>query len=379
MADGSRIALVGPAHPYRGGIAHFTEHLAAGLEGRGHATRVITFTRQYPERLFPGRTQFSEAPAPDAPPERLLDSLSPRSWRRTARNISSWKADAAVFSYWTPFLSPAFGRVARLLKRRKTPTIVIVHNAVPHERRPGDLTLARYFLRAASGLIVLSDAVKADLDRKIGVKAPIRQTVHPLYDNFGDAIPKAEARRRLGIPDDRRLVLFFGFVRPYKGLRVLLEAMPRVVGRVPNAMLLVAGECYGDDFAYRSDIAAMPEESIRWDERYVPDEDVSAYFCAADVVAQPYVSATQSGVAQIAFQFGRPMIVTDVGGLPEAVRHGELGLVVPRNDPSALADAIVGYFRNELEGRLSKRVLAERAKYGWDPLYDAVEAFLPGH
>jgi glycosyltransferase involved in cell wall biosynthesis len=376
MLRPQRIALLGPAYPYRGGIAHFLEHLDDGLSARGHTTRLFTFSRQYPERLFPGKTQLTPREAPIELPLRVLDSVNPFSWTRTATAIRDFGATGVVFNYWMPFFAPAFGRIARSLNRHGIRVVVVVDNAIPHERRPGDVVLARYVLRAANGLVAMSDSVCDDLRDTIGVKVPIRKVVLPVYDNFGSALSKSEARKLLGIPADERLILFFGFVRPYKGLNVLLDAMSHVSRRLPRTRLLVAGECYGDDSQYRRAIQALPEQTVRWDDDYIPDERVAAYFCAADVVVQPYISATQSGVAQIAFNFERPMIVTDVGGLPEVVAHGEAGLVVPPSDAPALADAIVTYFVRGLEDSFAERVGAEKVKFGWDPVYDAIESFL---
>lgn len=376
MGDRRTIALLGPVYPYRGGIAHFLEHLGEGLQTRGHETRLFTFTRQYPDLLFPGKTQMATGPGPEQRAERVLDTLNPLTWKRTVSAVRKSGAEAVIFKYWMPFFAPSFGTVVRGLRKHGIKSVGVVDNALPHERRPGDVALGRYVLRAASGLIVMSDSVRRDLEDRIGVESTVKQVLHPIYDNFGVRMSKTEARRVLGIPEDQRVVLFFGFIRKYKGLHVLLQSMASVSGQLPGTLLLVAGECYGDSGEYRDAIAQLPGGSVRWDDDYIPDERVVAYFCAADVVAQPYVAATQSGVAQIAYHFERPMIVSDVGGLPEVVAHGEAGLVVPAGEPAELAAAIVGYFENNLEAKFAPRVAAEKARYGWEPLYEAVESFL---
>ena len=340
---------------------------------RGHEVSGVTFTRQYPKLLFPGSSQLvPDSKAPDVRPVRLLDTLNPLSWRRTANHILDEKPDVVLFSYWTSFFAPAFGSVARRLKREGVRVIALVHNALPHERRPGDRTLGKYFLRMCDGLIVLSDRVRQDVE-SLGARAEIRQVPHPAYDVFGTGIPKEEARELLGIEVDRPVLLFFGFIRTYKGLHVLLEAMKSVSERLPDALLLVAGEFYQDEERLRS-LAKPLGNAVRFDDRYIERQHVAHYFSAADVVVQPYVSATQSGVAQIAFHFERSIVTTDVGGLGEIVPNEVAGLVVPPENPAALSDAIVRFFEENLAGQLEAGVRRERERYSWDHVCDAIEA-----
>ena len=371
------LILVGPMHPYRGGIAHFTETMYRGLQARGHAVEAVTFTRQYPELLFPGKTQLEtgavDAPVPAA---RLIDTINPVTWRKAARHIARMQPDAVLFHFWMPFFGPVFGRMARYVRKRGAKVLVVVHNAIPHERRPGDLLLGRYFLNAADGCIVMSGAVAEDLE-ELGVDVPVRQVVHPVYDLFGPAAPREEARRNLGLSGTAPVLLFFGFVRKYKGLHVLLEAMPRVLEARPDAHLVVAGEFYDDEAPYRALIERHGlTEHVHLHADYIPNKDVPTFFAAADVVVQPYLSATQSGVAQIAFHFDTPLIITDVGGLAEVVPHERAGLVVPPEDPGALAGAIVRFFEETLEETLTKGVREQKKAYSWDRLYDAVEDLL---
>ena len=369
----ARITLLGPLWPYRGGIVHFLVSMARGLTARGHEVDAVTFRRQYPESLFPGKTQLDPGPAPSDLPEapRLLDTLNPLSWRRTADEIASSEAEVVIFKYWMPFFAPALGTVARRLRRRGITVLCVVDNAIPHERRPGDLLLGRFVLGACDGLIVMSDKVRSDLDR-LGIDAPVRQIAHPVYDVFGEAVPKDEARRQLGLPPDAPLFLFFGFIRRYKGLHVLLDAVPALRERVPEARVLVAGEFYADEDALRAQAEPLGE-AVRLDADYIPDEQVGLYFCAADAVVQPYVTATQSGVAQIAFHYGRPVITTDVGGLAEIVPDGEAGLVVPPENPAALADALARFVEDDLAETRAAGVRRERENYSWDRLYEAIE------
>ena len=368
-----RITLLGPAWPYRGGIVHFQAALARGLLARGHTVGAVTFSRQYPAVLFPGTTQLEDGPAPSDLPAapRLIDSLNLVSWVRAARHVVAGGAEVAVFMHWMPFFGPAFGVIARRLRKRGVTVLAVVHNAIPHERRPGDLALTRFALGACDGLVVLSDEVERDIET-LGIDVPVRLVAHPVYDGFGDPTPRSEARAALGLPADAPLFLFFGFVRRYKGLHVLLDAWRSVRQRVPDARLVVAGEFYADEAALRAQAAAL--DGVRLDADYIPDDRVGLYFSAADAVVQPYVTATQSGVAQIAFHFGRPVITTDVGGLAEVVPDGEAGLVVPPEDPAALAAALVRFVEDDLGERLASGVRRERAKYSWDRLCEAVEA-----
>lgn len=368
----ARITLVGPSWPYRGGIAHFQTAMQRVLAARGHEVRALTFRRQYPEILFPGTSQYDQGPAPSglAEAERVLDSLDPRSWRKTAA-VASAETDVAVLSYWMPFLAPALGTVARGLRKRGVTTLAVVHNAIPHERRLGDRRLARYALGACDGLIVLSKDVERDVGR-LGLTVPLRRVEHPVYDGFGAPVGKAEARAALALPADAPTFLFFGFIRRYKGLHVLLDAWPSIRQRVSAAQLVIAGEFYADEDELRAQIERL--DGVRLDASYIADERIPLYFSAADAAVQPYVSATQSGVAQIAFHFGRPVITTDVGGLAEVVPDGEAGLVVPPRDADALADAVVRFVREDLGPALAAGVARQRDRFSWDRLAEAVEA-----
>ena len=372
--EASKIALVGPSHPYRGGIAHFQETMHRGLAARGHVVDAVTFSRQYPELLFPGRTQYVEAAPPDPLPSiRMLDTINPLSWYRTARHLVEGAPDVVVYQYWMPFFAPAYGSIARYTRRRGLRSLAVVHNALPHEHMVGEALLSRYFLQACSGYIVMSESVEEDL-RELAVQGAARRVAHPTYDLFGEAKPKAAARRMLNLPVEAPVLLFFGFVRPYKGLRVLLDALPAVVSEVPDVQLVVAGAFYDDETSYRALIQEHGlEDHVRLDAGYVPDERVPQYFSAADVVVQPYVSATQSGVAQIAFHFDTPVITTDVGGLAETVPHERAGLVVPPEDPRALARAITRFFQEDMASELAAGAREAKRSYSWDRLYEAIE------
>ena len=375
------IAVVGPMHPYRGGIAHFTEMTVTGLADRGHDVRPVSFSRQYPELLFPGETQYeteSEPPAAVQNAPRLLDSINPISWFRTGLYLRDETPDAVVFQYWMPFFAPAYGVIARGLRRHYgLPSFAIVHNALPHERHLGDALLSRFFLRACAGHVVMSDAVADDTRRLAAPTAGIEQIDHPVYERFGDPVPHSEARAALDLPADAPVLLFFGFVREYKGLHVLLEAMPAIAEALPDVHLVIAGEPYDDAARYRDIIDRHGlHDRVQWHDTYIPSEDVPHYFCAADLVVQPYVSATQSGVAQIATHFEVPMVVTDVGGLAEDVPHEEAGFVVPPADPPALADAVRRFFRADWAERLAHGMREQKRRQQPERLFEAIERLL---
>ena len=376
-----RIAIVGPMHPYRGGIAHFTEMTVTGLADRGHDVHPVSFSRQYPELLFPGKTQYepdSDAPAAIRGAPRLLDSINPLSWFRTGFALRDAAPDAVVFQYWMPFFAPAYGVVARGLRRHYgLPSFAVVHNALPHERHLGDAWLSRFFLSACAGHVVMSDAVADDTRRLAGPDADIEQIEHPVYERFGDPVPPGQARAALDLPEEAPVILFFGFVREYKGLHVLLQALPEVLQAVPDLHLVVAGEPYDDPERYRRLIREHGLEAhVHWHDAYIPSGDVPTYFCAADLVVQPYVSATQSGVAQIATHFERPMVVTDVGGLAESIPHEEAGFVVPPESPSALAASIRRFFRDHWAETLAAGVRERRRAQQPARLFDAIERLL---
>ena len=368
-----KIILVGPAPPYRGGIAHFLSATFNGLKRRGHEVEVVNFTRQYPALFFPGKTQYETAESTTIPSTRLLDSVNPLSWRGTAKYMISKKPDVVLFMHWMPFFAPAYGFIARRLKAKGIRIVCLVHNALPHERRPGDRAMSRYFFKACDGFLSMSAAVNEDL-KLLGANGQKLLVGHPVYESFGDAVPQDEARGRLGLSSQAPVLLFFGFVRRYKGLKVLLDSMPAVVKELPDVRLVVAGECYEDEQEYRSFVARNDLAThVVLKLEYIPEQEIADLFSSADVVVQPYISATQSGVAQIAYHFDRSLIVTDVGGLAEIVPHEQAGLVVPPEDPDALAKAIVRFFREGMKLKLQAGVLREKKKYSWDQLLAAIE------
>jgi len=362
-----RVALLGPLAPWRGGLAQYLALLGESLATRAEV-RGITFTRQYPELLFPGTSQLDPAaPRPTFPVEALLDSIAPWSWRRVAARLESFAPAAVILKWWMPFFAPSFASSVGPLRSRGTRVVLVCDNLVPHEHRPFDRAFTRWMLRNSDGYLVMSDSVEQDLDR-LKPGAPRRRVAHPLYAQFDRGRWTREtARERLGLSGE--VVLFFGYIRRYKGLDTLLEAWREVRARRPAATLVVAGEPYEDVAPYRrlAEVAGGAP-AVRMLDRYVPDEEVEALFKAADVAVLPYRSATQSGVTHVAYALGVPVITTDVGGLAETVRPGETGLVVPPENPAALAGAIVEFFERGLATTFRQGVAAFAAAHSWDVL-----------
>lgn len=362
-----KIMIVGPAYPYRGGIAAFGERLAREFAAEGHDVEMVTFTLQYPSFLFPGKTQYSEDPAPAGlHVERLINSINPFNWIRVGRALRKKKADLAVVAFWLPYMAPALGTIARI---SKTPAVGLVHNLIPHEHRPGDKLFARYFCGSVSRFVALSESVLSD----IRLMAPAKPAVfnpHPLYDNFGSPVARQEACGRLGLDPACRILLFFGLIRDYKGLDWLLEAFSSL-GRRDNVRLVVAGEFYADGTKYHELAKSLGiDDEVVWKTQFVPDSEVRYYFSAADLVVQPYKSATQSGVTQIAYHFERPMLVTRVGGLPEIVPDGKAGYVAEPS-PAAVAEALERFLGPQTPD-FSEGIREEKSKYSWSKMTAAI-------
>ena len=367
-----RVALVGPVHPWRGGIAQYLGMLGESLMPRAEV-RGVTFTRQYPGLLFPGESQRDPAAEPPRfPVQAMLDSVGPWTWGATARHLETFAPGLVLLKWWIPFFGPAFASSVGPLRRRGTRVVLVCDNLIPHERRPFDLAFTRWMLRNSDGYLVMSESVERDLDR-LKPGAPRRRVLHPLYAQFDRGRwTRESARAKLGL--DGEVAVFFGYVRRYKGLDTLLDAWPLVRARRP-ATLVVAGEFYEEAAPYRAQVDranASGGSSVRLLDRYLPDDEVEALFKAADVVVLPYRSATQSGVTHVAYALGVPVITTDVGGLAETVRPGETGLVAPPENPGALAEAIVRFFAEGLGPRLRAGVAELRQAHSWQVLADQV-------
>lgn len=364
---------MGTAWPYRGGLASFNERLAEAFQERKIKTTIYTFTVQYPNFLFPGKSQYSDDPAPShLHIERKVNSVNPFNWVDVGQEIARLEPDLVIFKYWLPVMGPAFGTMIRWMKRnKKTKVLTILDNVIPHEKRIGDSLLTSYFVKPVDAFIAMSRSVLNDL-RKFTDNKNTSFIPHPIYDNFGEIISKAVAKDILGYDQKEKVILFFGIIRKYKGLDILLEAMAD--DRIKNSAvkLLVAGEYYDDASIYEEIIERHNlNDSVRLDAEFIPNDRVKDYFCAADIVVQPYRSATQSGISQMAYHFEKPMIVTNVGGLPEIVPDGEAGYVT-EVDPTAIAEAIHKFYEEEQEDTFVAKVKELKKQYSWDSMVDEI-------
>lgn len=374
MSKVKRIVLIGPAHPLRGGLATFNERLIREYRRQGHEASIMTFSLQYPSILFPGKTQFSSEPAPeDLPIEVKVNSINPLNWIAVGLQLKRMKPDLILVKYWMPFMAPCFGTICRIARsNRHTRIISIIDNLIPHERRPGDHILSKYWIGATDGCVAMSRSVMGELE-VFDQHKPKQYCPHPLYDNFGEQIPREVALERLGLDPRFRYLLFFGFIRDYKGLDLLLEAFTDQRFRNSNHKLIVAGEFYCDATPYQQIISRSGMENrVILHTDFIPDSHVLNYFCAADLVVQPYKSATQSGVTQIAYHFNKPMIITDVGGLSEFVPDGKVGFVV-QPDPPAIAEAILRFYEENRMEEFSANAAVEKLKYSWKSMTDAID------
>lgn len=368
-----KIAILGTAWPYRGGLAVYNERLARQFAAEGDDVTIYTFTLQYPSFLFPGKTQYSSEPAPkDLKIIRSLNSINPFNWLKTGRAIRKLAPDILIIKFWLPFMAPCLGKVARMARRNgKTRVVSILDNIIPHEHRPGDRLFGRYFTRSVDGFVAMSDSVLEDLSQFDTAK-PRVFCRHPLYDNFGAKTSREESLKFLGLDPGQRYMLFFGLIRDYKGLDLLLRAYADSRFREMDVKLIVAGEFYsGSEKYFELEKELGLEGMVVWKSDFVPDSEVRYYFGAADIIVQPYKSATQSGVTQIAYHFEKPMLVTDVGGLAEIVPDGKVGYVVQPNE-NKIADALVDFFEKNRQDQFNDGILAEKKQYAWSNMTRSV-------
>ena len=368
-----KVIILGSAHPLRGGLASYNERLAREFVRQGHSVQIYTFSLQYPSFLFPGTSQYSDQPAPDDLYIHVkVNSINPFNWISVGKEIAKLNADLMIVKFWLPFMGPCLGTISRIVRRnKKTKVISIIDNIIPHESRPGDFQLAQYFANSADGFIAMSDSVLTDL-QKFDDKKPKVFSPHPLFDNFGAAINKVDAYNKLNLEVNTEYILFFGFIRDYKGLDLLLHAMADERVRNLNVKLIVAGEFYTPAKPYWDLITELNiADKLILKTDFIPDDEVRNYFCAADMVVQPYKHATQSGVTQICYHFDRPMLVTNVGGLPEIVPHGKVGYVV-EPEPKAIADALVDFYSNHREFAMRDNIKVEKRKYAWSEMLNRI-------
>ncbi len=368
-----KVLLVGPASPYRGGIANFNDSLYAAMD-KDHDPYIINYSLLYPSLFFPGRSQYEKgAPLSGARSIKIINSVNFFSWRKTAEKIADMSPDLLVVHYWLPFFAPALGSIIRRVKRRlDIPVVGLLHNVEPHEGMLASKRLNRYFLRSCDGFITMSSVVMKDLE-KTGINKPVKQVPHPVYEIFGEPVSREFACDNLGLEPDRKHLLFFGIIRSYKGLDLLLETLanPRIAHL--DLKLLVAGEFYDDEGKYLNLVEKLDlEKKIMFTNSFVPKEEVSWYFAASDLVVLPYLSATQSGVTQIAYNFDKPMLVTNVGGLRDVVKHGRVGYVCEK-DPDEIASAIADFFDNNRAGEFTGNIKTEKQNFSWEAMVCGIE------
>jgi D-inositol-3-phosphate glycosyltransferase len=367
------IVIIGSTHPFRGGLAAYNERLAKEFIRTGDSVTIETFSLQYPSFLFPGKTQYADWPAPqDLVIHTSINSINPFNWLKVGLAIRKHKPDIVIIKFWLPFMGPCFGTIARIIKRnRHSRVISILDNLIPHEHRPGDRVLTRYFVKPVDGYVAMSESVRRDVEMFDPAK-PSALCPHPLFDNFGAAIARNDALNRLGLDPSYRYILFFGFIRDYKGLDLLLNAFADKELEKMRVRLIVAGEFYSDSKPYLELISRLGlNERIVLKTDFIPDQNVASYFCASDIIVQPYKSATQSGVTQIAYHFEKPMLVTNIGGLPEIVPHNKVGYVV---EPiaSEIAASLKDFFNHQRYEEFSANARKEKEKYSWSKLVNTI-------
>lgn len=373
-----KIVIVGTSYPYRGGIAAFTDRLATEFVKEGVDIEVVTFKLQYPSFLFPGKTQYSDAKAPAGfYIERKINSISPLNWIKVGKEIRKKNPDIVIFTYWMSLFAPCFGKIARVIKRRcNARCIGLIHNMIPHEKSVLDKMFAPYFVKAMDGFVALSQSVLDDVASLDKQGKPKCMVPHPLYDHYGEIMKRNEALKHLDLDPNYRYCLFFGLVRAYKGLDLLIDAFADERLRKNDVKLIVAGEFYDDEKPYLEQIKKHNiEDFIIIENQYISDDNVKYYFNVADIVVQPYKSATQSGVTQIAYHFEKPMLVTNVGGLGEIIPDGKVGYVVEPK-PSSIADALADFFENGRFDAFVEGVRYEKQKYQWSNMTAAIKKLL---
>lgn len=365
-----KIIVLGTSWPYRGGLATFNERLARQFVSEGNEVEIWTFTLQYPSFLFPGKTQYTSESAPQGLTiRRILNSCNPFNWLRVGRAVRKAAPDLLICCYWMSFLAPAYGLISRMAKRNgKTRCIALVHNMIPHEPNILDKLFAPYFVNSQDGFVALSESVVRDIDKLDKKDKPKSFSPHPIYDHYGERMTKSGACKALGFDSTKNYMLFFGLVRAYKGLDILLDAFGEIKNRLPDLQLIIAGEFYEDEDKYRAQIESngLTDRIILRNE-FIPDGDLRKYFGAADLIVQPYKTATQSGVTQVAFHFEKPMLVTNVGGLGEIVHDHKMGYACEPTVEAISAD-ILDYYKNNRQEAYTAYLQKEKTKYAWSKM-----------
>jgi D-inositol-3-phosphate glycosyltransferase len=369
-----KIIIVGTAFPYRGGLAAFNERLAREYVKQGNEVEIITFSLQYPGFLFPGKSQYSTELAPeDLKITRSVNSINPLNWIKVGRQIKKKAPDRVIFCYWMAFIAPCFGTIARIAKSPKTRMVAMIHNMIPHEPTILDKLFPKYFVKSMDGFVAMAESVVTDIKHFDKDNKPKVVSPHPIYDHYGDALTKKEATMKLGLHGQNEYILFFGFIRHYKGLDLLLEAFADERLRKFPIKLIIAGEFYENPQPYLELIIRLKLDGlVELRTGFIPDNEVKNYFSVADLVAQPYRSATQSGVSQIAYHFEKPMLVTNVGGLSEIIPNGKVGYVVGV-ETKQISDALVDFFTNQRSAKMIANIKIEKTKFLWSRMTDAID------
>lgn len=368
-----KIFIVGPAYPLRGGPAQFNENLCAELIKEGHDAQIISYSLQYPNFLFPGSTQYETSGVAPAGIKihTLINTVNPFSWLKTARFIRKQQPDFILFRYWLPFFGPCLGTIGRLAKSKHTSILALTDNVLPHEKRIGDVPFTRFFINSCQGFIAMSKTVLADIG-KFSTEKATAYSPHPMYETYGAAVSKKEAREKLGLDNNDKLILFFGLIRHYKGLDILLDALADERLKAANIKLLIAGEFYEDKAPYLERIKkADLQGRVILHDKFIANDEVKYYFCASDLVAQTYRKATNSGVTMVGYYYEKPMLVTNTGGLAEIVPDKKCGYVVEQNT-TEIADALLDYYNNNREAAFTKEVAQEKKKYEWKAFIGAL-------
>ena len=373
-----KVIIIGTAYPFRGGgMSTYNERLARAYQQRGDDVTIFTFSLQYPGFLFPGKTQYSTDPPPEGLDIKVvINSVNPFNWFSVGYKIKRLKADLIIIRYWMPFMAPCLGTIARIIRRnRHSKVIAITDNIIPHEKMPGGNLLSHYFVKSCDGFVAMSRAVLNDLNKFDTVK-PRVFSPHPLYDNFGASVSENLAKKTIGLEEDTKYILFFGFIREYKGLDLLIKAFADERFRQLPVKLLIAGEFYVDGKPYLDLIEALGlKEFIVLRTEFIENHEIVNYFCACDIVAQPYKDATQSGVTQIAYHFEKPMLTTNVGGLSEMVPDGIVGYVV---NPivNEISDALLRFFIENKEKEFSANAALEKKRFSWELLLTKIDSIV---
>lgn len=363
-----KIAFLGPAYPQRGGIAQFIAIYAQKLINAGHEVKIFSFKKQYPDFLFPGKTQNEESKKIiDLPIKQVVTPYNPLSFLGCAKKINQFNPDVLIFKYWIPFFAPLYGTLLRFLLKKSIKTVCVIDNISFHEKWLFADLLTKFALKKTNTCIAMSKNVYNDAISKINIKSKkLKLLHHPNYDFYKNDEVKTEA-------DLKNRILFFGYIKPYKGLDVLLNAMPLILKQLPNLKLTIAGEIYGDD-VYSPLIKKLKlEKNIDFYKKFIANEEVESFFTKSDVCVLPYKHATQSGITQLSFSFNIPVIATNCGGIGETVFNGKNGYLIEPNNPKKLAEAIIDFYKKNQKKQFVEFINLEKKKYSWQPFINIIE------